>query len=283
MIFLNFYLKQMQSSEISKKEFYSNFKQKISFRLKSEVTFKRVKCLIAHIESEKQLFYIQDDEDTLEKIAELVKTEDANAPALSLDEVKQLGTNAVVIANYEDEPFRAIIQSDESDENINVCYIDFGNTSSCPKTSLKRCSEQLSLYPHQSKQCHLYGISSNEINNALKYLEEHSDSETIEIAIVNEKDRVNNVLVYIDNECINEKFGYDPNLIDNHDSSTENEDQSSTTTATTVKEQEQSVSVTEKPTDDDVVPTNENTSAVTDPEKNESEIEGMYKTIYLVL
>jgi hypothetical protein len=112
-------------------------------------------------------------------------------------------------------------------------------------------------------------------------LEEHSDSETLEIAIVNEKDRVNNVLVYIDNECVNEKFGYDPNLIDNHDTSAESEDQSSTTTATTVKERERPVSVAEEQTKDDVLPTNESTSVATNPEENLSEIEGIYKIILL--
>lgn len=58
-------------------------------------------------------------------------------------------------------------------------------------------------------------------------------------------------MVYVDNECINEKFGYDPNSIENNDTTTETDDQSSITTATTVKEQEQSTSAVEKQTSPD--------------------------------
>ncbi len=211
-----------------------NFINKILFRLNSEITLKRIKCLIGYIESEKQAFYIQDDEDTLEKIADLVMDEEPNAPILSLDEVKQLELKTMVIARFEDEPFRGIItQSNESDENLDIHFVDYGNTSSCPKNSLKRCSKQLSSYPYQAKHCHLYGVSSNEIDNALKYLNDNTNPDNnLEISIINEKDQIYNVLVYINNQCINEKFGYDPNSIPNND-------QSSTTEPTTVKEEEQ--------------------------------------------
>jgi hypothetical protein len=97
----------------------------------------------------------------------------------------------------------------------------------------------------------LYGVPSSEINNAFKYLEDNSDCENLEISIVNEKDHILKVLVYMNNQCVNEKFGYDPNLIENNDSSTEIDDQLSTTTATTVKEQEQSLSVAEKQSSSD--------------------------------
>ena len=237
---------------------------------------KRIKCFIAHIEPEEQRFYIQDDKDTVEKIAALIESEEPTAPNLSLDEVKQLDPNAMVIATFDEEPFRAIVQSDESDENINVCYVDYGNTSSCSKTSLKRCSEQLSSYPPQAKHCELYGISSGENDNAYKYLQENSDSETVEIASVNEKDRVYKVLVYIDDQCINGKYGYDPNLTENNDTSAEIDGESSTTTATTVKEQEQSSSTPEKQTNDEVLLANENSSDASGIIK--SETEGACKT-----
>jgi len=170
----------------------------------------------------------------------------------------------LIIAIFEDAPYRGIItQYNESDENLNICFIDYGNTSSCPKISLKRCSEQLSSYPYQAKHCHLYGISSNEIINALKYLGDNTDPDnTLEISIINEKDQIYNVLVYINNQCINEKFGYDPNSITNND-------QSSTTTETIVKEEEQ------QQTNDEVLSTNEislDTSTVI-----KSETEGMGK------
>ena len=122
----------------------------------------------------------------------------------------------------------------------------------------------------------MYGISSKEFDQAFKYLEDHSDCDTFEIAIVNEKDRLLNVLVYIDNGCMNEKFGYDPNLSENNETSTENDEQSST--ATTVKEQEQSLSVPEKQTNNDILSTNESisdTSVAAIPEQSEAETEGM--------
>jgi hypothetical protein len=171
----------------------------------------------------------------------------------------------LIIARFEDEPFRGIItQHNQSDENLNICFVDFGNTSSCPKTSLKLCSKQLSEYPYQAKHCHLYGISSNEINNALKYLGDNTDPDnTLEIAIINEKDQIYNVLVYINDQCMNEKFGYDPNL-------TTNNDQSSITTETTVKEEE------EEQKNDEVLSANE-IPLDTSPVIIKSETEGMCK------
>jgi hypothetical protein len=205
------------------------------------VILKRTKCLIGHIESEKQEFYIQDDEETLDKITDLIQEEKPTASTFSLDEVKQLKPNTIVLATYEDELYRGIIQSDESDENVNICFVDFGNTSSCPKNSLQRASEQLSSYRYQAKHCRLHGVPSNQINNALTYLGDNTDPDNnFEISIINEKDQISNVLVYINNQCVNEKFGYDPN-----------KDQLNTTV------QEQPTSVPQLQTSEDVPPTNE--------------------------
>ncbi len=202
---------------------------------------KRTKCLIGHIEAEKQEFYIQDDEETLDKITDLIQEEKPSASTFSLDEVKQLKPNTIVLATYEDELYRGIIQSDESDENVNICFVDFGNTSSCPKNSLQRASEQLSSYRYQAKHCRLHGVPSNQINNALTYLGDNTDPDNnFEISIINEKDQISNVLVYINNQCVNEKFGYDPN-----------KDQLNTTV------QEQPTSVPQLQTSEDVPPTNE--------------------------
>ncbi|CAF3460588.1 unnamed protein product [Rotaria sp. Silwood1] len=246
-----------------------------AIKLKSENTLKRLHCFIVHIESNQHEFFIQDDKETVDKIADLINKEISNTPTLTIDEVNQLLPNTIVIATFENEPYRAIIQSNESNnDNINVCYIDYGNTNICSKTSLKSCSEQLSSYPYQSKRCQLYGIKSNEIDNAFQYIEDKSDSENIEISIINEKNSLFNVILYIDNECINEKFGYDINSIENI---IETHDQSSISTTTTTiesKEQEQQILVDDKQTNDDILSQNE-TSIVSQPENNEPMIEAI--------
>ncbi|CAF4415082.1 unnamed protein product, partial [Rotaria sp. Silwood2] len=256
-----------------------------AIKLKPKITSKRIHCFIAHVEPDQHEFFIQDDKETADKVAELVTNEEPNASTLTIDEVKQLLPNTMVIAMYENEPYRAIIQSndDKDDDNINVCYVDYGNTNLCSKTSLKNCSEQLSSYPYQSKRCQLYGIKSNEIDNAFQHLADNSDSENIEISIINKKNSLFNVLLYIDDKCVNEKFGYDPDLIEYNDGNVEIDDQPSTPIATTIikeeeeeeeeeKEQEQPISVDEKQTNDDVLPQNESSSdtpAFTQPENNE--------------
>lgn len=192
---------------------YLNFiYKKFHCRIKSEIKLKRIKCLIGHIEDGQHEFYIQDDEETLNKIAELVEIEEQNAQTLSIDEVNQLEPKTKVIAMYDDGPFRGIItELNQSDENLNICFIDYGNTSSCPKNSLKRCSEQLSSYKDQAKHCRLYGISSDKLDNAYKDLSDDSaEDNIIEISIINTENEIDNVLVFINNKCLNEKFGYDP-------------------------------------------------------------------------
>ncbi|CAF1033127.1 unnamed protein product [Rotaria sordida] len=251
-------------------------------------SLKRFHCVIIHFECDKHEFFIQDNTETADKISELVQNEEPNAPTLTIDEVKQLLPNTMIIAMFDNQPYRAIIQSNESnnddddDDNINVYYVDYGNTNLCSKTSLKRCSEQLSSYPYQNKRCQLYGINLNEIDNAFKYVQENSDSENTEISIINEKNSLFNVLVYINNECINEKFGCDLNLIENNDNNIEIDNQpniitspsppSPPPTITTIieeQEQEQPISIDEKQTNDDVLSQNES-PAVTQSENNES-------------
>jgi hypothetical protein len=218
------------------------------------VILKRIKCLIGHIESEKQEFYVQIDEETLNKIADLIQEEETNAPILSLDEVKELKPNTIVLAEYDNELYRGIIQSNESDENVNICFVDYGNTSSCPKNSLKQASEQLTSYPYQAKHCRLHGVPSNQINNALTYLGDNSDPENnLEISIINEKNQISYVLVYLNNQSVNEKFGYDPN-----------KDQPNTTT------NEQIPSVPEPQKNEDVLSTDEVTLATEAADKSET-------------
>ena len=185
-----------------------------SSRVKSETTLKRIKCLIGHIESDQHQFYIQEDEKTLNEIEALIEAEEPNAHTFSLDEVKDLTPKIVVIARYDDVPYRGIIQSNESDDNVNIHFLDYGNVSSCPKNSLKRSSDKLSSFPPQGKQCRLYGIPSEKLDEALSYLGDNTDAENLEIAISKEKDQIHDVLVYINNQCLNEKFGYDPNQIE---------------------------------------------------------------------
>ena len=173
---------------------------------------KRTKCFIAHIESEQHDFFIQDDAETVTKIAELIENKESSASTLSLDEVKQLEPNTIVIARYDDIPFRGIIKSGQTDDNVDICFVDFGNINPCPSDSLKSASEELRSFPYQAKHCRLHGIPSNEIGKAFDYLGDNSDEDThVEYSIISEKNQIYNVLVYIKNQCVNEKFGYDPN------------------------------------------------------------------------
>lgn len=239
------------------------------FRIKSQVTLKRIPCAVVHIESDQHQFCIQDDDDTVDKISHLIEKEEPNAPTLTIDEVKQLPPNSIVIARYDEDPFRAIIQSEESDDNVIVCYVDFGNSESCPKTSLKRCSEQLSSFKYQSKRCQFYGIPSNKLNEIFAHLENASDSKNIEISIVKEKNQLYDVLLYVDGKCVNEKFGCDLNSIE----TVEIDNQPPAPTTTTVVEEQPLPSVVEKPMEEIVTLSNE-TPEVVNLENEQAEIEG---------
>lgn len=223
-----------------------------SSRVKSEKKRQRIKCSIGHIESAEQKFFIQDDEKTLNEIADLIAIEEPNAVTLSLDEVKNLEGNTIIIAQYEETPYRGIIQSDESDADVNICFVDYGNINACPKDSLKQSSDKLSSYPYQAKHCRLYGVSTDKINEALEYLGDQSDSE-IEISIVKEKDQIYDVLIYINDQCINENFGYDPN--EDEEETTVQEQQSLSTESKEQKTQDA------EPTDEDNIPKHETPAA----------------------
>lgn len=175
-----------------------------------EITRPRVKCQVVHIEAAQRRFYAQKDADIVAEIEELLQHEDEQVAALSPDELAKLPAGAVVIAYYEDAPYRAVVQSTASDEQVNVRFVDFGNSSLCPKTSLKACNEKLSSYPHQSIECQLHGVPSDQVDKAYEYLEQHSDSEELSIALVTERDGLSSVLLFDKDECINARFGYDP-------------------------------------------------------------------------
>ena len=177
----------------------------------AETTMKRTKCSIAYVDSTEHEFYIQEDSDTVDLITGLIEQEDQDNPVLSIDEVNQLEPNTIIIAKYDDAPYRAIIKSKKSDEELDVYFIDYGNTSSYSISSTKRASENLSKYAHQAKHCRLYGIPSNELDKAYEDLNEYLENESVEISIINKEDEITNVLVYIENQCFNEKFGYNPN------------------------------------------------------------------------
>ena len=181
--------------------------------MKPEVIVKLVKCDLVHFDTEHGRFYIQDETDTAKKIEELVAEEDRAASALSPDELQHLPANTKLIATYEGEPFRALIQSNGADDQVTVSYVDFGNTGSCSKNALKGCSEQLSSLPNQAKECRLHGVAATHLEKALSYLGDHSDAESVQISIVSEKDGVLDVLVFLDGSCINERFGYDASLV----------------------------------------------------------------------
>ena len=91
------------------------------FSLKSD---NRIKCSIVHIDSDQHQFFIQDNQETVLKIDEMIQEEEKTASTFTLDEVKQLRPNAIIIASYEDHFYRAQIQSDISDETVNIYYID---------------------------------------------------------------------------------------------------------------------------------------------------------------
>ena len=240
--------------------------------MKLEKKLKRIKCLISHIESAQHEFFIQDDDKTLSEIADLIEGENSNATTLSLDEVKDLKAITIVIARYDDLPFRGILQSDESDENVNIFFVDYGNISACPKDSLKQCSEKLNAYPYQAKRCHLYGVSTEKIGEALEYLDDNTDPEIpVEISIVKEKDQIYDVLVYVDDQCVNEKFGYDPNQDQEETTVQEEQEQQKTEDAVETKENaepsnEDNVPKDEtpavsRPSDEDIVPEDDTPAA----------------------
>lgn len=149
-------------------------------------------------------------------IEDLVEKEVSTASTFSTDELGQLfNSKTIVIAPFDEDGFyRAIIQAEEADDQVKVYFVDFGNDSLCPKSVLQRCSEQLSSYAPQAKHCQLYGVSQNQLDEAFAFLQEKSDSDDIEVSIINEKENLLNVLVFIDKKCLNEQFGYNSAMLE---------------------------------------------------------------------
>jgi hypothetical protein len=195
-------------------------------------------CLIVYVDHDKNQFYIQDDPTTTDKIKDEVTTDTDLSP-------EEIHVNAMVISTFEDEPYRAIIQSD-LEEDVKVYFVDYGNTNICSKISLKKCPEQLKSYPYQAKRCQLSDISFNDSDQISQKLDEINDSVKTEISIINKTDDdLYYVRLYVNDECFNEQFS--------NDISIDLDDQSSTTTATTVKEQERPISATGKRNNEEIL------------------------------
>ena len=209
---------------------------------RADQSVKRVKCLIVHTDFDQRLFYVQDDDKAMDEIRGLVEQEADVAKELAADDVR---LNSIVISTYEDAPYRAMVQS-ESDENANVYFIDYGNTNTCLKTTLKPCSERLQGYAHQAKRCRLFGVPSHELDRALKELEAQADSDETEILVVNQEENVHEVRVFVNGQCLNGKFGF----VEKNETSGETDEQSST--ATTVREQERTTCATGKRNNDEI-------------------------------
>ncbi|CAF4012309.1 unnamed protein product [Rotaria sp. Silwood2] len=241
-----------------------------AIKLKSKTN---IKCHIIYINFDKYEFYIQDDNETMTKINNKITT--TTTDEISLDNIQ---INSMVISLYDNKPCRAIIQADLN-ENVRLYFVDYGYTNICSKTSLKQCNEQLKTYSYQAKRCQLYDISSNMLDEAFKKLNEYIKIDNIEISIVNQDDDLYHVIIYIDNECFNEKFSKQSNIIDQHETTSDINDQSSTTTATTVKEQERPMSITGKRNSEEISSPSGNSlnaSMNIKRQKSESDTEGMY-------
>jgi hypothetical protein len=217
-------------------------------------------CVIVYIDADKHQFYIQDDDQTMDKISDEVRN---SSDEVSSDDIQ---INSMVISTFDDAPYRALIQSDLNDDNVEVYFVDYGNTNICSKALLKKCNEQLKSYKHQAKRCQLYGISLNDLDDAFKQLNDYLESDKTTISIINQHENLYNVLVYIDGECFNDKF--------RHNTSVDMDDQSSIITTTTVKEQERS---TKRNNEEILSPVGNSLSASMNHkrQKSESETEGM--------
>lgn len=225
-----------------------------------------ISCVIVYIDEDKHQFYIQDDSEIMDKITDEVTASNTDLPS---DDIQ---INSMVISTFDDKPYRAIIQSDLDDDNVSVYFVDYGNTNICLKSSLKKCNEELQKYPHQAKQCQLYDISSNDLDEAFKQLDEYIESDQIEYLIVNKNDEENLFFInlYIDHECFNDKFS--------NETSIDMSDQSSTTTATTVKEQERPIVIAGKRNNEEILsPVGNSSNAASNikRQKSQSETEGM--------
>ena len=153
--------------------------------------------MIVHIDKDKHEFYIQDNDDIMSKIEREIANINED---LTNDEIH---IDTMVISMYEDSFYRAIIQFDLN-ENVQVYFVDYGNTNICSKASLKKCTEQLKTYPYQAKRCQLSGISSNNLDQAYEKLNEYYESNNTEICIVHQQKDSFYVNLYINGDCFNQ-------------------------------------------------------------------------------
>lgn len=232
----------------------------------------KTKCVIVYIDADKHDFYIQDNEKTVEEIQDEINIEHD----LTTDEIE---INSMVVAMFEEQPYRARVQSFLNDDEVQVYFVDYGNTETCPKTSLKKCNEKLKEYPDQAKRCQLYNVSTSALDDAFTQLNDHLESEKTEISTINHQDNPLQVRLYVDGECFNEKFPVQSDNNEQHETiSTDDNDQSSTTTATTIKEQDRIISATGKRNNDEIFSPNETLLSTTTSikrQKSNSDTEGI--------
>jgi hypothetical protein len=212
------------------------------FSSKSNHPVKRCQCRIVQIQAEQHQFHIQDNIETVEKIKQLVTTESLTVETLSTADIERLSANTLLMSVFDAEPYRAIIKSHADNDQVNVCLVDFGRTRLCSKNSLKRCSESLSAYPYQAKLCDLHGVPVNKLDRAFEYLNEKSTSASISSVTLGQADERFHVLIYIDDICVNQQYGYDST----HTNNTDMNDQSNVPLHESVHVQEDSTTIAQE-------------------------------------
>ena len=136
----------------------------------------------------------------------MIEVEAATSEALSLDEIKQLSPNDIIMALYDEGYYRGIVKSILDNNQIQVFYIDFGNTDICSAENVKRCSSTLKNYQRILKMCRLHNVNGRRLEKAIQFISDHSDSTEAEISIINEKNGWYDVLLYIGSNCVNQMY-----------------------------------------------------------------------------
>lgn len=217
---------------------------------------KNPSCLIVYVDSDQHEFFIQTDPDTIEKIRDQVNT-DIDLP------FEEIQVNTMVISTFEDAPYRAIIQED-LDDDVRVYFVDYGNVNICSKNSLKKCPEQLKAYPYQAKRCQLSPICTQDLDQVYEQLQDHIESEDVTFVIVKKINDLYEILLYIGDECWNEKF------VNEHSLDTDEH-----STATTVKERERPVSANGKRNNAEILsPTDTSINRSSNVKRQKSDSEG---------
>ncbi|CAF0731065.1 unnamed protein product, partial [Didymodactylos carnosus] len=186
----------------------------------------RIPVTISYIEKDKHYFYVQTDTTTVNQISNIIEQEMDIAQVLSIEDVRQLLKNDLVISMYDGAPFRAVLSDDinNSEDNVYVYFVDYGNVDSCVSTTLKKCSNELSVYPYQARRCFFHGIQNDKLDTLFEELDSYLEAADVEMSIVNQisPNESNNltktpsvdassVLLYVKGVCLNEKYGYQPN------------------------------------------------------------------------